>query len=112
MVVDLTQTFACASTCTTSTLSAVVGRGSGGAEFIASFDADAATGQFGTTDATLGTQLARAGTTGTIGTILGWTGTGFITVRLTSGTGNIGTGAATNLSQGSMAIYVVFDKIG
>lgn len=102
---DLTTTFACASTCTTSTLSMVLGRGAGAAEFLASLDADAATGQFGDADAELGTQLVRASAIQG-GVLSSWSATTNVVVRLTSGTGNIGTGAATNLSQGSITFYL------
>lgn len=100
---DLTTTFACASTCTTGTLSAVLGKGAGGAEYLASFDADAATAWFGDADAEMGTLLTRAAA------IQGGTFSATsqaIVVRLTSGTGNIGTGAATNLSQGTVKFRI------
>lgn len=99
----LTQTFACAGTCTTATLSALLGKGAGGAEYLASFDADAATLTLGDADAELGTLLVRAAA------IQGQTyntASQAVVLRLTSGTGNIGTGAATNLSQGSVTVYL------
>lgn len=100
---SLTTTFACTATCTTATLSMVVGKGAGGAEYLASFDADAATAVFGDADAEMGTLMTRAAA------IQGGTftaGSQAVVVRLTSGTGNIGDGAATNLSQGSITIWV------
>jgi hypothetical protein len=100
---SLTTTYACASVCTTSTLSMVLGKGSGGAEYLASLDADAATGIFGDADAELGTLLVRAAA------IQGGTytaGTQTVVLRLTSGTGVVGTGAATNLSQGSITFWL------
>lgn len=100
---QITATFACTATCTSSTLSFVLGKGSGGAEYLASFDADAATGYFGDADAEMGTLMTRAAA------IQGGTftsGTQAVVLRLTSGTGNIGTGAATNLSQGAITIWL------
>lgn len=100
---SLTTTFACSATCTTATLSGVLGKGAGAAEYLASFDADAATIFLGDADAELGTLLVRAAAIqgGTF-----TTGSQNVVFRLTSGTGNIGTGAATNLSQGSITIWL------
>jgi hypothetical protein len=100
-IAEITTTFACTATCTSSTLSFLLGKGSGGAEYLASFDADAATGVFGDADAELGTLLTRAAAiaNGTYHTT-----SQAVVLRLTSGTGNIGNGAATNLSQGSVTI--------
>jgi hypothetical protein len=97
----LTTTFACTATCTTSTLSMILGKGAGGAEYLASFDADAATGVFGDADAELGTLMTRAAAIqgGTYNTT-----SQAVVLRLTSGTGVIGNGSATNLSQGSVSI--------
>ena len=105
VVANITTTFACTATCVSTTLSLDVGKTAGGAEYLASFDADAATGWFGTTLATTGTALlvanaAQAGDYPNVG------GTNAITLRLTSGTGAVGTGAATNLSQGSVTVYI------
>lgn len=105
VMADLTQAFACAVTCTSTTLSFILGRGAGGAQFLASFDADAAAGQFGDADAELGTTMARAAAI-QAGSPEAWASTQAVVLRLTSGTGNIGTGAATNLSQGSVTIYL------
>jgi len=107
---DVTQTFACTATCTSSTLSMVVGRGSGGAEFLASFDADAAAAQFGDADAELGTEMVRAAAIqgGALGS---WASTQAVVLRLTSGTGNIGNGTATNLSQGSVTVYLITERL-
>jgi hypothetical protein len=100
---QLVTTFACTATCTTSTLSLVLGKGSGGAEYLASLDADAAAAIFGDADAEMGTLLTRAAAI-QAGTFNATTQT--IVLRLTSGTGNIGTGTVTNLSQGSFFIWV------
>jgi hypothetical protein len=103
---DLTQTFACASTCTTATLSFTLGKTAGGNEYLLSVDADAATGQFGRTAATLGASLAPATAQTLIGDNASWSATTAVVLRMTSGTGNIGTGAATNFSQGSVTFYL------
>jgi hypothetical protein len=102
---DLTETFACTATCTSSTLSLTVGSSAGGTDLLVSFDADAATATVGDADADLGTGLNRANAIQ--GGFLGsWSSTTPISLRLTSGTGNIGNGTATNLSQGSLTLYV------
>lgn len=103
---DLTVTFACAAVCTTSTLSATLGKTAGGNQYLLSFDADAATGQFGDAAAELGASLAPATIPTEAGDLASWTATTTVVLRLTSGTGNIGTGAASNLSQGSVAFYL------
>jgi hypothetical protein len=100
---QLTQTFACAATCTSTTLSMVLGQGAGGAQYLASFDADAAAAVFGDADAEMGTTLTRAAA------IQGATfnaGSQAIVLRLTSGTGNIGNGSVTNLSQGALTLWL------
>jgi len=100
---QLVTTFACSATCTTSTLSFVLGKGAGGSEYLATLDADAATGIFGDADAEMGTLLTRAAAiqNGT------FTATSqAVVLRLTSGTGNIGNGTVTNLSQGSFFIWI------
>jgi hypothetical protein len=101
----LTTTFACASVCTTSTLSATVGRAAGGTTFLVSFDMDAATGVFGDADAEIGTDLNRANAVSG-GFVTQTNGLTPVTLRLTSGTGNLGTGSVTNLSQGALIVWV------
>jgi hypothetical protein len=98
----LTTTFACSATCTTATLSLLTGKGAGGAEYLASFDADAATGVFGDADAELGSLMTRAAAIngGTYNTA-----SQAVVLRLHSGAGAIGNGTVTNLSQGSVTIY-------
>lgn len=99
----LTQTFACTATCTSSTLSMILGKGAGGSEYLASLDADAAVAIFGDADAELGTAMVRAAA------VQGGTFTSAsqaVVLRLTSGTGNIGNGTVTNLSQGSITVYL------
>lgn len=102
IVADITQAFACTATCTSSTLSMVVGKGSGGSEYLDSFDADASTAQFGLVDAERGASLQ-----GIInGETPSWSGTTTVVARLTSGTGNLGDGATTNLSGGDVTFYI------
>lgn len=103
VVMSLDTVYACASTCTTTTLSFVLGKGAGGAEYIASFDADASTAIVGDQDAEMGTSNARASAVqgGTF-----TTASQAVVLRLTSGTGNIGTGTVTNLSQGTVTIWL------
>jgi len=84
IVADITEQFACTAVCTSSTLSMVVGQGAGGAEYLDSFDVDAATAQFGNTDAERGASLA-----GVVNGVIVWGSTRTIIARLTSGTGNL-----------------------
>lgn len=107
---NLTTTFACTATCTSSTLSMQLGTSAGGTQILASFDADAATATFGDTDAELGTVMARAAAVQG-GAFVSFAGANAITLRLTSGTGNIGNGAATNLSQGTVTFYLVTERM-
>lgn len=107
---DLTTTFACTATCTTATLSFTLGSTAGGTDILSTFDADAAVLQRGLVDADLGTALARA-TAIQGGNIFSWTAATPLSLRLISATGNIGTGAATNLSQGSITVYLVTTRI-
>lgn len=108
---QVTQTFACTATCTSSTLSMMLGKGAGGAEYLASgLDIDAATTVFGDADAEMGTLMTRAAAIQG-GTMNSFSATQAVVMRLTSGTGNIGNGSATNLSQGSVTFYVVTERM-
>jgi hypothetical protein len=108
--VDETVAFACAAVCTSSTLSFTVGSSAGDNGLIVSQDADAAAAVFGDADAELGTDINRA--SAIQGGFLGsWTTTTPVTMRLTSGTGNIGDGAVTNLSQGTLVFYLVTERL-
>jgi hypothetical protein len=107
---EMTQYFACTATCTSSTLSATVGTATGGAQVLASWDMDATTTSLGSVDAQLGTSMTRAGAIQG-GVMPAFGGTNIISMRLTSGTGNIGTGAATNLSQGSVTFYLITERL-
>jgi hypothetical protein len=103
---DLTQAFACTGTCTSSTLSITLGKTAGGTQYLVSFDADAAAGQFGDAAAELGASLTEATIPTAIGDLGSWSATTAVSMRFTSGTGNIGNGSATNLSQGSVTFYL------
>lgn len=107
---NLTQTFACGATCTTSTLSMTCGTSTGGNQLLVSFDLDAATQVVGDTDAELGTSINRANA------VQGamppnFSSTTPISCRLISGTGNIGNGSTTNLSQGSVTFYITTERL-
>jgi len=108
---DLTTTYACTAVCTTATLSGTLGTSAGGTQLLASMDLDAATAQFGDADAELGASLnaAARSANGALfnGVLMSWGSTTTVTYRITSGTGNLGDGAATNLSQGAMVFYLV-----
>ena len=100
--------FACTATCTSSTLSFILGKGAGGSEYLASLDADAAAAIFGDADAEMGTLLTRAAA------IQGGTFNGtsqVVVLRLTSGTGNIGNATVTNLSGGSIVIWLTTTRL-
>lgn len=110
-LIDLTQAFACTATCTSSTLSATLGKTAGGNQYLVSFDADAAAGQFGDAAAELGASLTPASVPTLNGDLASWTTTTAVVLRMTSGTGNIGTGTATNFSQGAMTVYLTTVKM-
>jgi len=102
---DLTTVFACSATCTSTTLSFTLGTSAGATNIFLTFDADAALIQRGLADADLGANMTRA-TMIQGGYLPSWASPTILSLRLTSGTGNIGTGAATNLSTGVIVFYV------
>ena len=107
MLADITQTFACASVCTSTTLSMTCGTSAGGNQYLASFDLDAAAAQFGDAQAELGSALKTATPPVTpLGDLPSWSATTTLQCRFTSGTGNVGNGSVTNLSQGSLTFYL------
>lgn len=109
ILADLTQAFVCAATCTTATISVTTGKTAGGAEWLASFDADAATARWGLIDADMGTTMTRAAAING-GDMLSWTANTTAQLRLTSGTGNVGTGTATNFNAGSITYYLITEQ--
>lgn len=113
VLADLTAPYVCAATCTTATLSGTLGSSAGGAQFLASFDADAAAALFGDADAELGTAVnaaARAANGALFDGVLGsWSATTTVSYRVTSAAGNLGNGTVTNLNAGSVTFYLVTD---
>lgn len=97
--------FVCSATCTTGTLSAVLGITAAGVEFLESFDLDNAAATFGDADAEVGSKLDVAG--GTNGGYPLWAATTVI-MRATSGTGNWGNATTTNLSAGQVTFYILY----
>ena len=107
VIADVTQVFACTAVCTTATLSMVVGKGAGGSEYLDSFDVDAALAVVGDLDSERGASLD-----GIInGEIPSWASTQTVVARLTSGTGNLGDDATTNLSGGDITFYLTTERL-
>lgn len=106
IIADLTQVFACTATCTSSTLQIRLGKATTQNQYLVLFDADAATGQFGDAAAELGASLTEATIPTALGDLGSWSGTQAMVMDFVSGTGNLGNGSATNLSQGSVTFYV------
>jgi hypothetical protein len=107
---DLVTTFACTDTCTSSTLSMTVGTAAGGTEILGSFDVDSTAAVFGDADGELGSSVNAAARVQDA-YIASWSTTQIITARLTSNTGNIGTGTATHLSKGSVTFYLISEVL-
>jgi hypothetical protein len=107
---DLTQQFACATVCTSGTLSMTVGTAAGGTQILLSMDLDAATAVFGDTDGELGASVAAAARVQDA-YLASWSSTQIITLRASSGTGNLGTGSATNLNAGSITFYLITEVL-
>lgn len=82
----------------------------GGGQLIQAFDAKTATVFRGDADGELGSALARA-TAVNAGSMPSATSATDISVRLTSGTGNIGDGAVPTLSAGSVTIYLKLEVL-
>lgn len=108
VLANVSEAFACTAVCTSATLSATLGVAAGGVEYLESFDIDAATGWFGDADAEVGSALdVAANTNGGYPLPSG----GAITMRATSGTGNWGDTATTNLSSGSLTFYILYSVL-
>lgn len=88
------------------TIAIFIGKQSGGNEFILSHDVKTATVTKGLADADLGASLALA-TAIQGGDVLSWSAATSVYIRLTSGTGNIGSGTVTNLTTGSTDLYLI-----
>lgn len=106
ILADVSTQFACAAVCTSSTLSATVGKTAGANEYLISYDMDAAAARFGDAAAELGAAVTEASIPTAIGDLGSWASTQAVIMRATSGTGNWGNGAATNLSAGSVTFYL------
>lgn len=107
LIADVTQAFVCAGTCTTSTLSMTAGKTAGGAEYLASFDIDAAAATFGLTSAQGGTVFVTGAAVPVQGgDIPSWTANTTVQARITSGTGAVGNGTVTNFNAGSITFYL------
>lgn len=112
IIVDLNSLFSCTAVCTSSTLSVTLGKTTGGNEYLISFDADASLTQFGDSAGELGASLTEATVPTANGDLASWTSATAVSLRLTSGTGNIGSGGVgTNLAAGSMTFYITTIKL-
>jgi hypothetical protein len=107
---QITVPFACAAVCTSTTLSYTLGSSAGAADIFASTDADVGTNIFGNLDAHLGTAMVRAAAVQG-GHLFSIASTTPVSMRFSSTTGNIGTGAATNLSAGTTIWWLVTEKL-
>ena len=111
VLADLTTPYVCEDTCTTATLSMTVGSSAGGTQYLASFDADAAAGQFGDAQVELGASLAEATIATPAGALPSFAATSIVTVRLISAVGNLATGGVTNLSAGQVTFYLHTEEL-
>jgi len=91
------------------TIDLKLGMTSGGNNLLLAADVKTAAVQQGLLDADLGTGMARA--TAVQGGYLVWGSNPSIYATLTSGTGNLGNGSATNLSAGSTTFYIVTENM-
>jgi len=110
ILADVTTPFVCADTCTTATISATVGSAAGGAQYLESFDLDAAAAQFGDAGSELGASLIEASIPTTIGSLGSWASTQIVSYRITSGTGAVATTDVTNFNAGSVTFYLTTIK--
>ena len=88
------------------TITASVGQGGTPTGYIASHDVKTATITKGMADADLGALLNRAGAVQG-GHVPSWTGNAQVYLALTSGTGNLGNGVTTNLTNGTITVYLI-----
>ena len=107
---EVATTFACTATCTSGTLSMTLGTSAGANDVLVSFDVDAAAAMFGGLDNQLGSLTNASGRIQGV-YLAAWGTTQILTARLTSGTGAVGTGTATNLSKGSVTFYLVTEVL-
>lgn len=90
------------------TLAFTMGKTAGGNEYLVTHDVKTGVVTKGLADADFGTAMIRATAIQT-GDLPSWTTTTAVQCRLTSGTGNLGTGAATNLTNGTTTFYVIYE---
>ena len=88
----------------------LVGSSAGGNQVLVSMDVDAATAVFGDADAELGASMNAAGKIQQAW-LPSFSATQIVTARMTSGTGNLGNGSTTNLSQGSVTFYLITEVL-
>ncbi len=88
------------------TIALTMGTSAGGTEVLASGDVKTAAVTLGMLETDLGTSMVRTALVQGAYTP-DWSNPTTLSVRLTSGTGNIGTGAATHLTTGVVSIYVL-----
>ena len=108
---ELVTPYVCEDTCTTATLSGLLGSSAGGNQYLLSFDVDAAAAQFGDAAAELGASLNPATVPTMIGALGSWASTSAITYRITSAVGDLATAGATNLNAGSITFYLTTVKL-
>ncbi len=92
------------------TLAIKVGTSAGGSELLVSHDVKTATILAGALEADLGTAMVITAVVQGV-YLPSFTGATTITVRLTSGTGNIGAAGVTNLTTGSTTFYIGFENL-
>ena len=106
---DVTVGLTCSATCS-GTKVIRAGITAGGTEILATSLNVAITATYGLADADLGSGMTRAAAIQG-GYTPSWSGTTPIIVRFTSGTGNWGSGAATNVNAGSVKFTLVTEQI-
>lgn len=106
---DVTVGFTCSGTCT-GTKVVQCGTAVNGTQILAANLNVATTGQFGLSDADLGSGMTRAAAIqgGLIGS---WSSTTPVSCRFTSGTGNWGSGAATFVNAGSIKFTLITEQV-
>ncbi len=106
---DVTVGFTCSVTCS-GTKVVQCGTAAAGTEILAAGLNVATTATYGLADADLGSGMTRAAAIQG-GLLPSWSGTTIVSCRFTSGTGNWGTGAATNVNAGSIKFTLVTEQI-
>jgi hypothetical protein len=102
ILADLTVPFTCSATCGGGTMAITVGTSAGGTQLLASADVKTAAAVYGDATAELGSGLTEATIPTPLGALGSWTTTTPVSVRLTSGSGNL----AANVNAGNIVLYV------